>query len=194
MCHFTATKLDHNLKLKGCCLSEISCEVLGTALKNNPTNLKELDMSWNKIQDFGFIHLRGFLESPDCRLQTLRLVNCSLSDISCEVLGTVLKSNPTNLTELDLSWNEIKDSGVLHLSDFLESPDCRLQTLRLEDCSLSKISCDALVKALKSNRPHLTELDLRYNNLQSSNVQQLQDLVKSPNCKLQTLRWEGRSW
>ncbi|XP_078786900.1 NACHT, LRR and PYD domains-containing protein 12-like isoform X1 [Oryzias latipes] len=178
------------LRLKDCSLSEISCKVLISALKKNPSNLTELDLSGNQnLQDSGVLHLCGFLESPDCRLQTLRLKDCSLSQISCEVLVSALKKNPSYLTELDLSRNQNLNCGVFHLCGFLKSSDCRLQTLRLEECHLDSYSIPALVSALNSNPSHLTELDLRGNYLHSSDVQQLQDLVKSPNSKLQSLGW-----
>uniref|UniRef100_A0A3P9HQ05 SPRY-associated domain-containing protein n=1 Tax=Oryzias latipes TaxID=8090 RepID=A0A3P9HQ05_ORYLA len=63
-----------------------------------------------------------------------------------------------------------------------------LSAFRLEKCILSKISCESLGSALKNNPSKLTELDLGMNNLQESDVQQLQDLVKSSISKLQTLR------
>ncbi|XP_078795669.1 NACHT, LRR and PYD domains-containing protein 3-like [Oryzias latipes] len=178
------------LRLEWCSLSEINCEALVSALKKNPSNLTKLDLSMNNLQDSGVLHLCGFLESPDCRLQDLRLENCSLSYISCEALVSALKKNPSNLTKLDLSVNNLQDLGFLYLCGFLQSPDCRLQTLRFRNCSLSKISCAALVSALKFNPFHLTELDLRNNYLQDLDVDQLQDLVESPNSKLQTLRWD----
>uniref|UniRef100_A0A669C9D6 B30.2/SPRY domain-containing protein n=1 Tax=Oreochromis niloticus TaxID=8128 RepID=A0A669C9D6_ORENI len=185
-----AVRTCRKARLAECGLSETHFEVVASALKSNPSHLTELDMSGNNPQDLGVKLLCAGLESPNCRLETLRLKDCGLSDISCDYLAAALKFNPSYPRVLDLSgcYNNLQDSGVKQLCVLLENPRCRFETLRLMGCDLSGISCDYLGAALKSNSSHLRELYLRVNNLQDSRVKQFCGFLGSPGCGLESLR------
>ncbi|XP_036067159.1 NACHT, LRR and PYD domains-containing protein 12-like [Oryzias melastigma] len=110
-------------------------------------------------------------------------------DVYWNIVASALKSNPSHMTGLDLSGSNLSDLAVKFLCEGLESSNCKLEILRLKNCSLSKVHCDVLALALKSNPSHLIELDLSENNLQESDIQPLLDLLPSPDSKLETLRW-----
>uniref|UniRef100_A0A3Q3JS66 NACHT domain-containing protein n=1 Tax=Monopterus albus TaxID=43700 RepID=A0A3Q3JS66_MONAL len=176
------------LRLKNCMLSETSCASLTLALRSNSSHLRELELSGNSVTNSEVKLLSAMLLDPHCKLETLGLWGCYLSEIGCASLASVLKSNPSHLRELDLSRNDIRDSGVKLLSAGLESPHCRLETLRLWGCYLSEIGCASLASVLKSNPSHLRELDLSRNDIRDSGVKLLSAGLESPHCRLETLR------
>ncbi|XP_066512286.1 NACHT, LRR and PYD domains-containing protein 3-like [Hoplias malabaricus] len=177
------------LRLTVCKLGEKSCEDLGSVLLVN-SSLKELDLSNNDLQDSGVEKLSAALKSSLCKLETLRLTVCKLGEKSCEDLGSVLLVN-SSLKELDLSNNDLQDSGVEKLSAALKSSLCKLETLRLSFCLVTEEGCAFLASALSSNTSHLKELDLSYNHPGDTGVKLLSVKLEDPHCRLDTLRLEN---
>ncbi|XP_073716435.1 protein NLRC3-like isoform X1 [Misgurnus anguillicaudatus] len=58
------------------------------------------------------------------------LTDCELSEKSCSGLTSVLTSKSSCLRELNLIYNDIRDSGVKLLSDGLKNPNCKLEKLK----------------------------------------------------------------
>ncbi|XP_077086776.1 protein NLRC3-like isoform X2 [Siphateles boraxobius] len=118
------------------------------------------------------------------------LAQCNLTDQYCDIVASVLQSS-NSLRELDLSNNDLRDSGVNQLSTGLKSPNCQLNILRLVFCNLTDQCCENVASALQSSNSSLRELDLSSNDLQDSGVKLLCAGLKSPNCALNILRLSG---
>ncbi|XP_061571034.1 protein NLRC3-like isoform X1 [Cololabis saira] len=117
------------------------------------------------------------------------LSGCHLSGNICPLLSSVLSSQSSSLTELDLSNNDLQDSGLEQLCAGLESPHCHLECLRLSGCLISEEGSSSLVSALTSNPSHLRELDLSYNHPGES-AGKLLSRLEDPRWRLDTLRVE----
>ncbi|XP_077942500.1 NACHT, LRR and PYD domains-containing protein 3-like [Gasterosteus aculeatus] len=176
-------RASNKVLLRGCNLSERSCDALSSVLSSQSSSLKVLDLSNNKLQDSGVKLLFDGLESPHCNLDTLRLEGCNLSEKSCEALSSVLSSQSSSLRELDLSNNHLQDSGVKLLSAGLEDPHWTLATLRVEPAGvqwfkpgLRKSSCELTIDTNTVNR----KLKLSHNNRKVTHVEEVQSYPDHP--------------
>uniref|UniRef100_A0A3Q3AD71 B30.2/SPRY domain-containing protein n=1 Tax=Kryptolebias marmoratus TaxID=37003 RepID=A0A3Q3AD71_KRYMA len=88
-----------------------------------------------------------------------RLSYSNLSERSCEALSSIFSSQSSSLKKLDLSNNNLQDSGAKLLSSGLENPHCNLETLRVEPTGvrwltpgLKKYSCQLTIDTNTVNR------------------------------------------
>uniref|UniRef100_A0A674AAK9 B30.2/SPRY domain-containing protein n=2 Tax=Salmo trutta TaxID=8032 RepID=A0A674AAK9_SALTR len=149
---------DSGVKLLSAGLEDPHCklETLRSVFLSNPSHLRELDLSNNDLKDSGVKLLSAGLKDPHCRLETLRLSRCLVTEEGCASLVSALRSNPSHLRELDLSYNHPGDSGVRLLSARLEDPHFRLEKLKyvegLCQCSYQTYVCDLTLDLNTVNR------------------------------------------
>ncbi|XP_070999216.1 NACHT, LRR and PYD domains-containing protein 3-like [Oncorhynchus clarkii lewisi] len=177
--------------LTGCKLTYKSCETLASALQTPNSPLRELDLSYNDLEDRGVELLCVGQTNPLCNIQTLVLDGCKLTYESCETLASALQTPNSPLRELDLSNNDLGDRGVELLCVGQTSPLCNIQTLVLGQCGLTEGCCSDLASVLSSPNSQLKQLELRDNDLQDSGVTLLSAGLEDPDCKLHTLGLSG---
>ncbi|XP_062395985.1 NACHT, LRR and PYD domains-containing protein 3-like isoform X2 [Sardina pilchardus] len=132
-----SSTLLETLRLRECGLSDGACDVLGKTLSSS--GLKELELRDNDLRDSGVKLLCVGLAKPTCILQSLGLSGCLITEEGCTYLAAALKTNPSHLQVLDLSYNHPGESGVAMLSEALEDPNYKLATLNLEHGGLQRI-------------------------------------------------------
>uniref|UniRef100_A0A667YN08 B30.2/SPRY domain-containing protein n=1 Tax=Myripristis murdjan TaxID=586833 RepID=A0A667YN08_9TELE len=166
-------------------LSPAQWSALGFILLSSEEDLEVFDLKKYSASEEALLRLLPVVKASRKSV----LSGCNLSERSCAALASVLSSQSSSLRELDLSHNDLQDSGVKRLSAGLESPHCRLEALRLSGCLLTQEGCASLASALSSNPSHLRELDLSYNHPGDSGVKLLSAGLEDPTWRLEALRY-----
>uniref|UniRef100_A0A3P9B4Y7 NACHT domain-containing protein n=1 Tax=Maylandia zebra TaxID=106582 RepID=A0A3P9B4Y7_9CICH len=116
-------KASNKALLSSCNISEKGCENLLSVVSSQSCSLRELDLSTNSLKASAVKLLSAAVESPHAKLNVLRSDQFVLFIL-------VSYSQPSSLTELDLSIRKLQDSGVKLLSAGLQRLNCKLNTLR----------------------------------------------------------------
>ncbi|KAL1281456.1 hypothetical protein QQF64_000259, partial [Cirrhinus molitorella] len=164
-------------------LSPAHCSTIAYMLQMSEEVLDELDLKKYNTSD----ESRRRLIPAVINCRKALFAGCNLTAQDCEIVASALQSSNSVLRELDLSNNDLQDSGVKVISDGLRSPNCQLEILRLSGCMVTEEGCGYLSSALSSNPSHLRELDLSYNHPGQSGAQLLKHKLEDPNYKLQIL-------
>ncbi|XP_073700536.1 ribonuclease inhibitor-like [Garra rufa] len=115
----------HERSLIYCSITEKQCLILTSALKSNPSHLRELNLSMNQITNTGVNHICDVLKDSHCKLERLSLYDCGITDVSSLTQSLTNTKALQFLKELDLSDNMIGDSKQ-RLIDVLRDSNCKL--------------------------------------------------------------------
>ncbi|TWW58471.1 NACHT, LRR and PYD domains-containing protein 3, partial [Takifugu flavidus] len=165
-------------------LSSAQWSALGFILLSSGQDLEMFDLKKYSASEWVLLRLLPVVTACTKAM----LSHCNLRERSCEALSPVLSASSSSLLELDLSDNDLRDSGLNKLSVGLKSPNCRLEILRLSGCLITAEGCSSLASALRSNPTHLKELDLSFNHPGDVGTKQLSAVLEDPELSLEVLR------
>ncbi|XP_062312268.1 NACHT, LRR and PYD domains-containing protein 3-like [Osmerus eperlanus] len=174
-------------------LSSTQWSALVFVLLTSEEEMDVFDLKKYSRSEEGLLRLLPVVKNSKAAL----LNDCNLSERCCEALASALPSS--DLTELDLSNNNLGDSGMKLLSAGLGNPLCKLETssfYRLSGCLVTEEGCASLASALRSNPFHLRELDLSYNHPGEKGLKLLSAGLEDPHCRLEKLNVDhgGECW
>ncbi|XP_052459088.1 NACHT, LRR and PYD domains-containing protein 1a isoform X8 [Carassius gibelio] len=102
-------KESRSVQLSDCGVTDEGCSALTSALRSNPSHLRELDLSGNKLRDSNVNLLSDLKEDPHCKLEKLnhnfQLIQKMLKSKlrkknQCLYEKTAIQGNPTLLNEI----------------------------------------------------------------------------------------------
>nr|AAI20834.1 Nlrp4c protein [Mus musculus] len=144
-----------SLSVRYCLITTSGCQDLAEVLRKNQ-NLRNLQVSNNKIEDAGVKLLCDAIKHPNCHLENIGLEACALTGACCEDLASAFTHCKT-LWGINLQENALDHSGLIVLFEALKQQQCTLHVLGLRITDFDK-ETQELLMAEEEKNPHLSIL------------------------------------
>ena len=150
-----------------------------------------LDFSWCNLSPLDCLALVHALKSVEGILD-FDLSNNNFQSLACIEIAKLLRGNEHNqgfceLKRLDLTYNQITDESVKHLSTALTHTNCKLISLYLGANQITDEAVKHLSTALAHTNCKLNSLNLGFNNITDEGIKHLSTALTHTNCKLNSL-------
>ncbi|KAF9085923.1 NACHT, LRR and PYD domains-containing protein 13 [Mortierella sp. AD031] len=116
------------------------------------TSITQLDLSFNKISDWGASTILAAFESNDLSLKKINMEENPLTFAGGVDLCKILCLPQSRISHLDLRAAKVTDVGVPYLAEALKSHQCPVVSLNLYDCQLTDTGILKLAIKLSVNR------------------------------------------
>ncbi|XP_057188246.1 NACHT, LRR and PYD domains-containing protein 12-like isoform X2 [Triplophysa rosa] len=160
-------------------------EYIKKKVMENPTPEKSINLfhCLNELDDHSLVEdIQQFLKSGNIREP--KLSPSQWSAVAFVLLTSERELDVFDLSEYDAGTHSTSEEVLLRLVPVIEASTKAL----FYYCQLTEKSCERLGSALGSKSSNLRELNLNGNNIGDSGVNLLSAGLKSPHCKLETLR------
>ncbi|KAG8547775.1 hypothetical protein GDO81_027559 [Engystomops pustulosus] len=169
------------LNLSDTGLTDVSSVHL-TSLITRTRSLRNLDLSYNRLDGPHFPALITALSRPDCGVEELVLRSIDLTSASCSLLAAVIRDNQS-LRKLDLSANNLCGPQFDDLMAALSRTSGKIEELLLDNTGMTDASCIHLASAIQNN-PYLRRLDLSDNRMAGPHFCHMMAALSSPDRRL----------
>ncbi|XP_074623347.1 uncharacterized protein LOC141881461 [Acropora palmata] len=178
------------VELSNCSLAPIDVAAVLHFLEN-AEDVLHINLSANRLEDFGANEVKNFIVKRDCKLESLDLIDNNLTDNAAKDFAAALQHSNCKLESLDLWGNNFTDNAAKDFAAALKHSNCKLKSLTLWGNNFTDNAAKDFAAALQHSNCKLESLHLSGNNLTDNAAKDFAAALKHSNCKLKSLTLWG---
>ena len=181
------------VKFSECSLAPIDVAAVLHFLEN-AEDVLHINLSKNRLEDFGVKEVLNFIVNRDSKLKWLNLAANNVTDYAAKDFAAALEHSNCKLESLDLSYNNFTDNAAKDFAAALQHSNCKLESLDLSSNNFTDNAAKDFAAALQHSNCKLESLDLSGNEFTDNAAKDFAAALQHSNCKLESLDLSGNEF